>query len=97
MRTIIFSKKTKGDALTKAQTQARPAPGGKTNPEQGTIGFLAVTSIGIGGMVGGGIFAVLNIIWTINCPWDGFPTPIQAAENRGWKSLPQKLARTAKF
>ena len=28
---------------------------------QGKIGFLAVTSIGIGGMVGGGIFAVLGL------------------------------------
>lgn len=36
---------------------ARPL-GGKT---EGKIGFLAVTSIGIGGMVGGGIFAVLGL------------------------------------
>jgi len=29
--------------------------------EQNNIGFLAIVSIGIGGMVGGGIFAVLGL------------------------------------
>ncbi len=32
-----------------------------SGPGQGKIGFLAVTAIGIGGMVGGGIFAVLGL------------------------------------
>jgi len=32
-----------------------------SRPEQGTIGFWEATAIGIGGMVGGGIFAVLGL------------------------------------
>ncbi len=33
----------------------------QTAPSKGTIGYLAAVSIGVGGMVGGGIFAVLGL------------------------------------
>jgi len=47
--------------MKQVRSQAIPAATGGTNSGKGTIGFLAVTSIGIGGMVGGGIFAVLGL------------------------------------
>ena len=49
------------------QTPAPTATDGGTSSGKGTIGFLAVTSIGIGGMVGGGIFAVLGLAVTLVC------------------------------
>lgn len=39
----------------------KPAPQDNSASDQGKMGFLAVTAIGIGGMVGGGIFAVLGL------------------------------------
>lgn len=47
--------------MIQSETPARSNGGKKSGSGQGTIGFLAVTSIGIGGMVGGGIFAVLGL------------------------------------
>lgn len=38
---------------------------GKAPKQRGTIGFWAVVAIGIGGMVGGGIFAVLGLAVTL--------------------------------
>ena len=49
------------------QTPAPTATDGGSSSGKGTIGFLAVTSIGIGGMVGGGIFAVLGLAVTLAC------------------------------
>ncbi len=44
-----------------AKTKAGPAWSGQTSDAEGKIGFLATTAIGVGGMVGGGIFAVLGL------------------------------------
>lgn len=41
--------------MNESASQNQPAP------SEGKLGFLAVTAIGIGGMVGGGIFAVLGL------------------------------------
>jgi len=49
------------------QTPAPTATDGGMSSGKGTIGCLAVTSIGIGGMVGGGIFAVLGLAVTLVC------------------------------
>ena len=38
----------------------RDAPTAEAERDGGSLGFLSATSIGVGGMVGGGIFAVLG-------------------------------------
>jgi amino acid transporter len=34
---------------------------GKNSDNEGKIGYFSITAIGVGGMVGGGIFAVLGL------------------------------------
>lgn len=43
------------------KTRTGAAWSGSSGDEEGRIGFLATTAIGVGGMVGGGIFAVLGL------------------------------------
>jgi amino acid transporter len=49
----------------------------KDEPEGGTLGFLSTLSIGIGGMVGGGIFAVLGL--AVNFARGGTPVAFALA------------------
>ncbi|MCB1039535.1 MAG: hypothetical protein KDA94_08410 [Acidimicrobiales bacterium] len=48
--------------MTQPPTERGPGPpGGATQTDGGSIGLLECLLIGIGGMIGGGIFAVLGL------------------------------------
>lgn len=53
-----INQQDQGGYMTQLKSSGNSA---QSDSSKGRIGFLAVTSIGIGGMVGGGIFAVLGL------------------------------------